>query len=196
MNLEPLKSAFQTLNPGIRDNEWKMLEKHCVEQKLKRREILFEEGAYQRYIGFINQGLIREFFIDKDGDENTVWFFQENGFVTDYSAFLRNVPTKNTFKCLEPTELILIPRDLILKVYQDSPAFDRFGRLIAENVLIQLQDRIDDFHFLSAEERYLKYIRTYPDLFQRISLTQLSSFLGIQRASLSRIRKNLASNNL
>jgi len=192
MHHKQLRSAFQALNPAIGEVEWQALESRLVVQTLKRREYLFREGALQRHIGFINKGLIREFFIDQEGNENTIWFFRENSFVTDYSAFLQDAPTKNTFKCLEATELVLIPRDLVLDLYSRYPAFERLGRLIAENVLIRLQDRINEFHFLSAEERYLKYIETYPDLFQRISLTHLSSFLGIQRASLSRIRKNLS----
>jgi len=186
-----LKSAFLNLNPSIKDAEWMTLESELIALELKRKETLFEEGKTQNAIAFITQGLIREYFIDKDGNENTVWFFKENQFVTDYSAFLQNIPSKNSFTCLEPTEVILIPRDVVFNSYNSYPSFDRFGRLIAEQVLIQLQERIDDFHFLSGEERYIKYIKKYPELFQRISLTHLSSFLGIQRQSLSRIRKNL-----
>jgi CRP-like cAMP-binding protein len=192
MNTAPLKSAFKGLNPQISEREWVFLEKCLLQKELKRKDCLFEAGQLQGYIGFINQGLVREYLIDKEGNEHTVWFFRENSFVTDYPSFIRNTPTKNTFRCLETCELILIPREAILESYEVFPAFERFGRLIAENVLIQLQDRIDDFHFLSAEERYLKYIQANPDLFQRISLTQLSSFLGIRRASLSRIRKYIS----
>ena len=186
-----LKSAFLNLNPNIKDSEWETIADALIERKLSKKEILFEEGQLQHTMAFITQGLVREYFIDKQGNENTVWFFRENQFVTDYAAFLQNIPTKNTFTCLEPTEVWLIPRDTVLNAYKTHPSFDRFGRLIAEQVLIQLQDRINNFHFLSAEERYLTYIKKYPDLFQRISLTHLSSFLGIQRQSLSRIRKNL-----
>jgi CRP/FNR family transcriptional regulator len=189
---QQLKSAFLNVNSNIKDAEWSSVENEIVELQIKKKELLFQEGKIQNDIAFITRGLIREYFIDKDGNENTVWFFKENQFVTDYSAFLQNIPSKNTFTCLEPTEVILIPRKVILSSYNTYPSFERFGRLIAEQVLIQLQDRIDDFHFLSAEERYLKYIEKYPDLFQRISLTHLSSFLGIQRPSLSRIRKNLS----
>ncbi len=192
MSLNQLKSAFTTLNPMIGEEEWDFIAENSSVISLKRKANLFEEGQIQKHIGFINRGLIREYFIDKDGNENTVWFFQENSFVTDYSPFLRNSPTKNTFSCLEPTEVVLLPREIVLQSYDRYPALDRFGRLIAEKVLIQLQERIDGFHFLSAEERYLKYINAYPDLFQRISLTHLSTFLGIKRPSLSRIRKNLS----
>ena len=192
MDTNLLKSAFEAVNPSIGAEEWHFLQERLIPLNLKRKENFLEEGQRQKYIGFVEQGLIREYFVDKEGNENTVWFFREHQFITDYPSFIRNLPTRNTFTCLEPTQLILIPRDIIFQSYERYPSLDHFGRLIAERVLIRLQDRIDDFHFLSAEERYVKYIQSYPDLFQRISLTHLSSFLGITRPSLSRIRRNLS----
>jgi hypothetical protein len=70
--------------------------------------------------------------------------------------------------------------------------FERNGRLIAEEVLRQQQRRIESFQFDSAEQRYLDFIKEHPELFNRVSLTHLSSFLGIERPSLSRIRKRIA----
>jgi CRP-like cAMP-binding protein len=159
---------------------------------LKRKDLFLEAGTQQAYIGFLNQGLIREYTVDEKGEEKTVWFFREHGFVTDYPSLLRDIPTRSNFVCLEDSDLILIPHRVIFASYLEYPAFERFGRLVAEQVLIQLQNRIDDFQFLSAEERYLKFMHTYPDLFQRVSLTHLASYLGIQRPSLSRIRKKLS----
>ncbi len=70
---------------------------------------------------------------------------------------------------------------------------ERFGRLVAERVLTNQQQRIESFQFLNAEQRYLEFIETYPELYNRVSLTHLSTYLGIQRQSLTRIRQKLAS---
>jgi hypothetical protein len=63
---------------------------------------------------------------------------------------------------------------------------------VAEAVLSSLQKRIESFLFMNAEQRYLQFIAENPGLMQRISLTHLSASLGIERPSLSRIRKKLA----
>jgi hypothetical protein len=81
---------------------------------------------------------------------------------------------------------------LILKGYEKYKGLERFGRLIAEETLKYQQKRIEEFQFLNAEERYNKFIKEYPELFNRISLTHLASFLGMKRPSLSRIRKKMA----
>jgi hypothetical protein len=62
---------------------------------------------------------------------------------------------------------------------------------VAEEVVVMQQSRIESFLFENAEQRYLNFISSNPNLFNRISLTYLSSYLGIERQSLSRIRKSL-----
>ena len=44
----------------------------------------------------------------------------------------------------------------------------------------------------SAEARYLQFISSYPDAFNRIPLKYIAGFLGIEAPSLSRLRKKLA----
>ncbi len=69
---------------------------------------------------------------------------------------------------------------------------ERFGRLIAEAVLKFQQKRIESFLFDTAEARYLEFIKENPGLFNRVSLSHLSSYLGIERQTLTRIRQKLA----
>jgi CRP/FNR family transcriptional regulator len=105
---------------------------------------------------------------------------------------LQHKPSRYLFQCLEVSIIISLPFAHIQKGYELFPGFERNGRLIAEEVLMQQQKRIESFQFDSAEQRYLDFVKDYPQLFNRISLTHLSSYLGIERPSLSRIRKKLA----
>jgi Mn-dependent DtxR family transcriptional regulator len=58
------------------------------------------------------------------------------------------------------------------------------------------QRRIESFLFENAETRYLDFIKENLDLFNRVSLSNLASFLGIERQTLTRIRKKLANHSL
>jgi CRP-like cAMP-binding protein len=42
---------------------------------------------------------------------------------------------------------------------------------------------------MTSQERYLAIIDASPEILQRVSLTDIASFLGISRETLSRIRK-------
>lgn len=73
--------------------------------------------------------------------------------------------------------------------YSKFFTMERYGLLIAEEVLKQHQKRIESFLFEDEEERYLDFIKTFPNLYCRISISALSTYLGIERQSLIRIRK-------
>jgi CRP-like cAMP-binding protein len=76
--------------------------------------------------------------------------------------------------------------------YKTFPKFEKYGRLITEEILKMQQHRIESFIFQTAEERYLDFIKQNPDLYNRISLSHLCSYLGIERQTLTRIRQKLA----
>ncbi|HLL93669.1 MAG TPA: hypothetical protein VK404_01735, partial [Spirosoma sp.] len=87
-----------------------------------------------------------------------------------------------------------MPRTDLQTLYNEQPVFERFGRLVAENVVIGSQRRTASLLFDSPEERYLKLITERPKVVERIPLHHIASYLGIQPESLSRIRKRLANN--
>jgi CRP-like cAMP-binding protein len=150
-----------------------------------------KRGEIQKEMGFVCKGLLRRYFINEKGNEKTTGFTRENEFVTDYPAFIRQKPTKYFLQCLEPSLIIKLSYKTIQESYEKFKNSETQGRLIAEKVLIILSDRVEGFLFTTAEERYLKFISENPELIHRISLTHLSSFLGIERQSLSRIRKRI-----
>ncbi|MBL4649747.1 MAG: hypothetical protein JKY03_08450 [Aureispira sp.] len=88
--------------------------------------------------------------------------------------------------------MVTLPYRHIQEGYRRYENLERYGRLIAEEILQQKQQRIESFQFYKAEQRYLQFRDENPSLFNRISLTHLASYLGIERPSLSRIRKKLA----
>jgi len=153
-------------------------------------------------LAYLESGLtVRElkakhFFIDQNGNEISVNFFRENRYATHYPAFITQTLSKYYFQCIEPTTIVTVSYNHIQKGYEQFPIFERYGRLIAEEVLKMQQKRIEGFLFENAETRYLEFVKENPDLFNRVSLSHLASFLGIERQSLTRIRKKLIQSSL
>ncbi len=161
-------------------------------KELKPRDYFIEITKPHREIGFIAKGLVRGYYMNEKGVEITTRLLKEGGFATHYKAFLNQEPSKYAFQCLEETTFVCFDFDHIQKGYALYPDLERFGRLIAENIIKILESRTESFQFMEAEERYLEFLKSNPDLFNRISLNTLSSYLGITRPSLSRIRNNIA----
>ncbi len=159
---------------------------------LQKKDFFLKRGEIQNEMGFISVGLIRRFYINEKGNEITTGFNKEKEYITDYPSFIRQKPTKYFMQCLEPSIVVCLPYEVIQETYEKFDNGQLYGRLMAEQTLTTLNDRIEGFLFNTAEERYLKFITENPDLVNRISLTHLSSLLGIERQSLSRIRKKIA----
>ncbi|MBP6620141.1 MAG: Crp/Fnr family transcriptional regulator, partial [Leadbetterella sp.] len=157
----------------------------------KPKDFYLSEGQVQTSIGFLVSGLIRAFYVDDKGNEITTWFSKENEYVTDYPAYIRQNPAKFHFQCIEPSIVVNLPYTDMQEGYSKFKNIELYGRLVAEEVVVLLQSRIESFLFQNAEQRYLAFMSRNPTLFNRISLTDLSSYLGIERQSLSRIRKSL-----
>tara|TARA_R110000744_G_scaffold152199_9_gene266074 strand:+ start:196 stop:786 length:591 start_codon:yes stop_codon:yes gene_type:complete len=172
--------------------EKEFIRKHLTVKVLNKGDFYLKSREIQTNMGFICEGLVRRFYINNTGKEITTGFTKENEYVTDYPSFIRQIPTKYYLQCLEQTKVVNYPYTAITESYEKFKNSEMQGRYIAENVLTILSDRVESFLFNTAEERYLKFINENPELIQRISLTHLSSFLGIERQSLSRIRSKIS----
>lgn len=179
------------LNPKVTQQEWDYFQSGFTLHTFKPRTFFIEVGKTHQQLGFVTKGLIRGYYNNERGEEITITFVKENQWATDYPSLLLGKPSRYSFQCLEPTTLITVPYAHINEGYNRYVGFERNGRLIAEEVLKQQQRRIESFQFDSAEQRYLDFVQENPQLFNRISLTHLSSYLGIERPSLSRIRKKI-----
>jgi CRP-like cAMP-binding protein len=194
--IEAYLKSFQTICPNATIEELNYLESGLSVVELKAKHFFIHANTIQKEIGFLYSGLLRAFYIDNNGNEISVNFIRENRYATHYSAFITRTPSKYYFQCLEPTVLVTISYKHIQEGYEKFPIFERYGRLVAESVLKIQQKRIEGFLFDNAESRYLDFINENPDLFNRVSLSYLASYLGIERQSLTRIRKKLAGQSI
>jgi CRP/FNR family transcriptional regulator, anaerobic regulatory protein len=185
-------NSVRQVCPKITKEEIDYLISGLTVQTLEPKHFYIQANTVQKGIGFVCSGLLRAFYIDNNGKDITIRFVQSEGFATDYSSFIQQTKSKYYFQCIEKATIVNIPFDLIQNGYNKFPLLEKYGRIIAEEIIKGLQSRIDSFQFNNAEERYLNFIKNSPDLFQRVSLSYLSTYLGIERPSLSRIRKKIA----
>jgi CRP/FNR family transcriptional regulator, anaerobic regulatory protein len=192
--MEPIQiflKSMQVICPEITDEELKAFTNGLTVKYYKIKEFIFDDSKPQSEILFVISGLVRSFYVNENGSEISAYFVKELDFVSDYPAFLNDVKSNYTFQALENTIVVAIPKNLILTAYNTSPKFEKFGRLIAEEAVQFLQGRVDSFIFKSATERYIDFMEKESVLFSRLSVEHIATYLGIERQSLTRIRKKL-----
>ncbi len=158
------------------------------EKDLIKNELYIDNQKTHNEIGFIAKGLIRGFYIDDKGNEINTRFLKEGNFATHYKAFISQEPSKYLFKAVEPTQLLCFSYNHIQNCFRYHPDLDKFGRLMAEAIITKMDSRLESQHFDNAEKRYYDFLREYPDLHNRLSLEQISSYIRITRPALSRLR--------
>ena len=175
----------------LTDEEFNICIKFFNSKKLKKHQFLLNEGEICRYIGFVNSGCLRQYSIDNQGAEHIIQFAIEDWWVSDLHSFLSGLPATYNIDALQDTEVLLLDKSARDELLNACPKMERFFRLLIESNHVATNQRISDSLSASAEERYLKFIKTYPQLFEQVSQNQIASYLGITPQSLSRIRKEL-----
>ncbi|MEY4904981.1 MAG: hypothetical protein RLZZ292_2796 [Bacteroidota bacterium] len=159
-------------------------------KQVKKKEFLLQEGKICTKITFINSGCMRIFF-NVDGEENTIQFFFQDSWYTDYSSFLTGLPTVENMQALEPCEVVQFSKKDLYVLYDRYPVFDRVGRVLAENAFRSVSRLNQMLANEEPEQRYLSLLEKRPEVVERIPQHYIASYLGIKPESLSRIRKRI-----
>jgi CRP-like cAMP-binding protein len=187
---QQLKAAIQRLQP-ITDDEWALALPRFEFGAYKKGEYLVKEGQVCRHIYFLVAGCTRIFFLH-DGKELSRQFFFENSFVTELGSFVPQQPSLYYLQALEPLQTLAIRHDALNDLYDRSPAFLRFGKMMAEQTAIFVSYRNVELVASPAKERYLRLLRERPKVISRVPLHMIASYLGITPEALSRLRKEVA----
>ncbi len=188
---EALRSHFSK-RIDLTHQEFESIRALFVPRKVKKRQFLLHEGEVCRFVAFVTKGCLRSYTIDDRGEEHIVQFAIEDWWIEDIRSFQTGTPTTYNIDALEDSEVLLIDKPSADKLFTLGPKIEHFFNFLSQNAMAALERRITTFLSMSAEEKYLDLLKTYPNLVQRISSRHISSYLGITPESLSRIRKELS----
>lgn len=175
----------------INEEELKCGLQYFYLRTFKKGEMLLRVGETCHFIGFLNKGMIMTTLVD-DGNEKACNFISEGCFFTYMEGIAFDTPSHKSMIALEDCEALMMNKNILSNVFHAQPKFiTLYSQLLAEElrlVLLKEHDKITR----SAGERYLKFVKEYPGVFQRIPLKHLAHYLGIEPPTLSRLRKQLA----
>ncbi|MBO0950107.1 Crp/Fnr family transcriptional regulator [Fibrella forsythiae] len=193
MNAEDLLTLRQQIErfTPLSEDEWAMLTPHLQVKTLQKHQLFAEEGKLANDVALVLEGSFRQFYTT-DGEEKTTYFYFENHLMSAYMSCLTQQPSRMTIEALSLARYVVFPYTVLVKLFEQSLTWQKFGRLIAEYIAIGLEDRMVGLLTQSPEERYLTLLNSNKKkILDRIPQHYVANYLGITPVSLSRIRNRI-----
>lgn len=182
------------MNNKLQPSEIEKIDTKAHVKKFKKGQIIQQEGTSNTSFFYIKKGIVRSYIVDHKGKEHIYMFASEGWITGDIEAMAYNQPTELYIDCLDDCEVVSLNRDTLFK--------EKFApEQISENVQLlyrrigRLQRRILMLMAAPALERYQYFLKTYPELPNRVPQHMIASFLGIAPQTLSTIRSKLVNSH-
>lgn len=188
-NIETTENIFAHFEKFIRlsENLKSELSKRIKPVVFQKGEIVLDANNISKKSYFINKGILRTYFI-KDGKEISEYFSGINEWVNSPKSFMQREKDIYYIDAIENTETFFINVNDLVYLFDNFPEMERYARLSMGTVFGHFMERITSMRFTSAKERYNHFQKNYSNIYHRIPLGMVASYLGITQETLSRVR--------
>jgi len=177
---------------SLTNDEIEQFRASSITRRFRKRQYLLQEGDICHYNSFVAKGCMRMYRVGDNGAEHMLRFAIETWWMADYESYNSGNPSKNNIDALEDTDLIMIKKNDFDALVKAIPNFLIFKEKLETRSYDASQNRILSNISDTAEKRYENFIQKYPDIYNRVPLHMIASYLGLTRETLSRIRKQYA----
>ena len=153
----------------------------------KKGEFILREGQVCDKANVIVKGLVRFYYIN-DGKDITSRLFEEGFIISSWLSYYTQKPSNEFIEAAEDTILVGIGYNAIEKIYKEFPEANIIGRRGTEYAYYLSELRTQMLRQHTAEEKYKYFLDNHPTLLQRVPLKHIASYLGMNEATLSRVR--------
>lgn len=183
--------AFLEEQSPIADAEMDYLRSICKARRLKKRQSLHLEGEPFPYLIWVASGCLRVYFVDEKSSEHVVDLAIGGQFVADRIHLYTKQPSKFNIDAVVDSEMILLPAEQLGELIRKVPSLDPVFLHASIRCMANYQSRIAISLTLAVEERLRLAERDFPEMVRLVPQNILAGFLGVNPATLSRVRAKL-----
>ncbi|WP_103068862.1 Crp/Fnr family transcriptional regulator [Aquimarina sediminis] len=161
-------------------------------KRLCKGEFLVKTNQISDDYLFLADGFLRTFLHDTGGNEITTNFYSKNSIVFEVTSFFQRVPSELNIQAITDCFCFRLSYEQSNELFHRKPGFRDFGRAILVKEFISSNQRTISMINQSAEQRYISFLKSNPEVFIHSPLKYIASYLGITDTSLSRIRRDFS----
>ena len=173
----------------VSNEEWKQIVTYFKRVGYRKKENLIQEGQICKSNFFVIKGILRKFFINEKGVEQTTEFAIENWWLTDTFSFLNGSKTDFYIQAVEPVEVMQVKREDYINLLEEHPKLEKYFRCIYQKAFAATQMRIKFIYNYSREDLYHHFSTSQPEFLQRVPQYLIASYLNFTPEYLSEIRR-------
>lgn len=157
--------------------------------EIKRKHELLVAEQVCNDLYFITKGCMRSYYIDSKGVEQIYQIRMDNNWISDLESFFSHNPSKYYIQALEDTSMLRISNKRLEQLLLQIPSLERYFRILFQKAYINALDRLNSTMRDTALDRYNTLLKEHPEVFKRVPLIYIASYLGVTPESISRIRR-------
>jgi len=163
------------------------LESILVPMKFRKGEMILSEGETCKHIYYLDRGLIRQFYF-RDNKELTEHIGCDHSIFMCIESLFREEPTRLQVQAIEQSIVWAMPKHELERVALHNVNIQMMYRKILEESLIISQVHADLVRFETAQNRYRRMCKLYPQVILRAPLVYIANYLQMTPETLSRVR--------
>jgi len=158
-------------------------------KEIMKNDFFLKEGKVSDEYLFLDNGFMRAFAHDTEGNDITTGFYTGGQVVFEVSSFFNRGISKENIQASEDCTGWYITYEQLNNLFHSLPEFRDFGRSVLVKGFAALKIRMLSMITETAEQRYDALIKKDPGIFRHAALKHIASYLGVTDTSLSRIRR-------
>lgn len=174
----------------LSNEELAMIKEHLEVRQFSKRSMVIREGETEQYLNLVITGILRKFFY-KGSQEVITQLPNEGCLVSSSVSFLSQSPSQYFIEALEPVTLVSLSKESLDNLYVKMPRMQRLGRLITTDLYLHKEEIEQDHICLDVKQRFMKFVREYGNLLQRVPQKYIASYLNIKPETFSRLKHHL-----
>ncbi|MDD5052865.1 MAG: Crp/Fnr family transcriptional regulator [Sulfuricurvum sp.] len=196
--MDRLRIALQKF-VEINDQEWSYIQNQFTLKTFDKKQTIHYSGDVFRQVYYLKSGVARSYFMDLSGKDYTwqLYFrdneiFGYNHFLEDSVSHYTNEPSLLTFETLTSAEFYVIGVEQLDKMFNYGKKWEYLARMYKlRHFFIPMYQRSLSIITEDAQTRYIRLLKEHPNIFKKVKLHHIASYLGIAPQTLSKIRKKM-----
>lgn len=178
------KDVYNVSNPSLLEQ----LVNASQEVSISKRSTFLRAGSVPEYLFFLVQGIVRGFFLDREGRDITDCLFATFGAAIWPSMSLTDA-ARIDLEAISDCIVVRLSVSHIHKLLHYPEVMMIYNKLLEHSLFYHWEIKTMMYQY-SAQERYEWFLKRYPGVINQISHKYVASFLGMNPVTLSRLRRS------